>query len=111
MENLNDPYDGRVVAADTMENYATSFTEQYITVRDAEVTYSIWVFSATKGWIFCGQTSEIVIPKEETPDLVSKWIPRAWQNDKEKIGDSVGEYELQDLMTAVAAYSVEYDRL
>ena len=107
----DDPYDGRVITADSMDRYVTSWIENYVTTFDREVNYSVWVFTDGHGWTFCGNANALIIGETTTSDLISKWIPRAWQNDKQLIGDSVGEYELQDLMTAITAYSVEYDKL
>jgi hypothetical protein len=106
----DDPYDGRIVIADSMERYQTSWVETFVNTTDIEINYSVWVFTEGYGWTFCGSANALIIAKTTTPDLVSKWIPRAWQNDKEGVGDSVGEYELQDLMTAITAYSIEYDK-
>ena len=118
------PYEGKIVTGgavtqpstsvvDTTNavSYATEWYETFSTDVNVEVNYSLWVFNPAQGWINCGDSNTIVVDITTTTDLVSKWIPRAWQNSINGVGDEVGEYEYQDLLTALQAYALEYDNL
>lgn len=104
------PYGGKIVASDYFTNYLTNWDDIYVYNVDIEVTYSFWVFNSTNGWIFCGESSALIVNKTDAVDKISKWIPRAWQNDIYGIGDTVGEYNTQDLISVIHGYAVEYDK-
>ena len=122
------PYEGKIVAGgaitqpstsipqstvDTTNavSYATEWYESFTTDVNIEVNYSLWVFNPAQGWINCGDSNTVIVDSTTTTDLVSKWIPRAWQNSINGVGDEVGEYEYQDLLSALQAYALEYDSL
>ena len=119
------PYEGKIVtgAAITASNlgvtvdttnsvsFATEWSETFITDVNVEVNYSLWVFNPSLGWINCGDSNAVVVDFTNTVDTISKWIPRAWQNSINGVGEAEGEYEFGDLLESLRAYSLEYDAM
>jgi len=110
---------GTVVDTTNSVSYNTEWYETFTKDTNVEVNYSLWVYSPATGpaldqsskWINCGDSNTVVVETTATVDTVSKWLPRAWQNSINGVGDAVGEYEFEDLLTVLHAYSLEYDSL
>lgn len=109
---------GNVVDTTTSISFSTEWYETFTTNTNVEVNYSLWVFnpsitgtSNVTGWIYCGDSSTIIVNATTTLDTISNWIPRAWQNSINGVGESLGEYEYEDLMATLRAYSLAYDSL
>ena len=128
------PYEGKIVtggaitqvatspgvSVDTTNSvsFATEWYESFTTNTNVEVNYSLWVFNPsitagqnTSGWINCGGSSTVIINATTTLDTISNWIPRAWQNPINGEGETLGEYEYEDLIATLEAYSLAYDSL
>ena len=101
--------DGDVFTTFRLQYQDTLFTEEDL---GKEIIYSFWVFNVTLGWIFCGKSSSQVIGDTGTLNKVTKWIPRAWLNTKNTVGDVTGEPESNNqLVQVLSAYTFMYDVL
>ena len=103
-------YGSTFVPVDNVGGFKNSWVDENISIVDAQVVYSLWVFNG-ESWINCGEVSTIIVQETETTSLISKWIPKAWLNYSNGFGDATGEVEDNDLYKVLKAYSLIYDRL
>jgi hypothetical protein len=107
----DNPLDGTFVDGDTYANFRNSYIDLAIAAVNRQVNYSLWVFNPIKGWIYCGDANSIVVQEKDTLAKVTNWIPRAWLNSANNVGDALGEANSNnDLYDTLAAYSFMYDK-
>jgi hypothetical protein len=112
--DVDNPEDAITVDGDEIGSFRTSiydstFSEQQLGMQ---VTYSLWVYNPTTGWIFSGRADAVVVRDIASLNTISKWIPRAWLNEQNSVGDATGEPEpTNDLVKVLAAYAFQYDTL
>lgn len=92
-------------------------------LENHEVTYTIWVFTAAvdgsgnvtsytnSRWINCGSTVVNTVAPTQTPEYFKRWLPAAWLNETNGVGDAVGEANDTSLSRTIDAYSFEYDKI
>lgn len=105
----DNPFDGELLDGDTYNKFRNSYVDLNAGDVNAQVNYSIWLFNGTN-WIYCGDTSQIVVQETNTFNLISRWIPRAWLNSSNAIGDSLGEWDVTDLTNVLKSYVFQYDK-
>lgn len=111
---VDNPDKGIFVDGDEIGTFRTSIFDSEFSDEQAglQVTYSIWVFNPLTGWIFSGKADAVVVKDTATLNLISKWIPRAWLNEQDGIGDAAGEPETtNELVKVLSAYAYKYDTL
>ena len=106
----DNPLDGELLDGDTYARFRNSYIDFAAGTENKQVNYSIWLFNGVK-WIYCGDTSAIVVKETNTFELVAKWLPKAWLNSSNGIGEALGEYDASDLTKTLSAYTFEYDKL
>ena len=105
----DNPYDGQLLDGGTFAAFRNTYVDFAAGDANAQANYSIWLFNGLK-WIYCGDVNAIVVATTNTFDLVSKWIPRAWLNSIDGLGETLGEYDATDLTKTLSAYTFEYDK-
>jgi hypothetical protein len=92
-------------------------------IQNHEITYTIWIFTAEQDnsgnivsysnskWINCGSTVVNTVGQTNTQDYFKKWLPAAWLNESNGVGDAIGEAEDTALSAVIDAYGFEYDKL
>ena len=76
-----------------------------------EVTYTLWIFSTLSGWINCGTSSVNTVIENRTQRYFKNWLPAAWLNPVQGVGDAVGEYNENEFTAVLDAYGLEYDKI
>lgn len=106
----DNPLDGELLDGDTYAKFRNSYIDFAAGTENRQVNYSIWLFNGIK-WIYCGDADAIVVKQTNTFDLVAKWLPKAWLNATNGIGEALGEYDATDLTKTLSAYTFAYDKL
>jgi len=107
----DDPFDAIKVIGGSISTFTTYAYESFIDNLNSQVNYSLWLFNGLR-WIFCGSSNTIVVDDTTTLNKISKWIPRAWLNEQNSIGDVTGEPESSNtLVNILGAYSFMYDQM
>lgn len=106
---LDDPEDGITVIGGLFSEFVTSYTEISDTSQGREVNYSIWVFNGQR-WIFCGSDYTIVVSSKDTLLTLTSWMPKAWVNQVDGIGEALGEVNSSDFVTTLGVFSFMYDK-
>jgi len=106
----DNPLDGELMDGDTYSRFRNSYIDFAAGTENKQVNYSIWLFNGLR-WIYCGDTNAIVVKQTNTFDLVAKWLPKAWLNSVNGIGEALGEYDATDLTKTLSAYTFAYDKL
>ena len=106
-------YSGESIAFGSTGAYLTSFIDTASDLSDSnrEVTYTLWIFSTLNGWINCGTSKVNTIIPNRTQRYFKNWLPAAWLNETQGIGDAIGEYEENELTEVLDAYGLEYDKI
>jgi hypothetical protein len=106
-------YVGDVVLSGSTGSYLTSYidTASDLSQENREVTYTLWIFSTLNGWINCGTSKVNTIIENKTQRYFKNWLPAAWLNEVEGVGDAVGEYEENEFTAVLDAYGFEYDKI
>jgi hypothetical protein len=106
-------YSGDVIASGTTGSYLTSFIDTASDLSDSnrEVTYTLWIFSTLSGWINCGTSKVNTIIQNRTQRYFKNWLPAAWLNQVQGVGDATGEYNENELTEVLDAYGLEYDKV
>lgn len=106
-------YAGEVIESGSTGAYLTSYidTSSDLSQENREVTYTLWIFSTLSGWLNCGTSKVNTIIANRTQRYFKNWLPAAWLNETEGIGDAVGEYEENELTSVLDAYGLEYDKI
>lgn len=121
----DNPYVGDVLdyGALPSEFRLTYVDDESTLIENHEVTYTIWVFTASvdgsgninsyanSRWINCGSTVVNTVASTQTSEYFKRWLPAAWLNETNGIGDAVGEAEETALSKIIDAYSFEYDKI
>lgn len=110
---VDNPDDGIFVDGAAYPTFRLNATDVFDVSEPArEVVYSIWVYNPTDGWIFCGSDNEVFVSDDGTFSKITKWIPRAWLNDVNGLGDATGEATSSNrLPQLLSAYAFQYDSL
>jgi hypothetical protein len=106
-------YTGEAIAFDTTGTFLTSFIDTSLDLSDEnkEVTYTLWIFSSLSGWINCGTAKVNTIIESATQNYFKNWLPAAWLNEVEGVGDAIGEYNENEFTAVLDAYGFEYDKI
>jgi hypothetical protein len=106
-------YSGEVVESGTTGAYLTSYidTASDLSTENREVTYTLWIFSTLNGWLNCGTSKVNTIIPNRTQRYFKNWLPAAWLNEVEGVGDATGEYEENEFTAVLDAYGFEYDKI
>lgn len=107
---LDDPEDGITIAGGPFSQFVTSYTDIASEQQGSEVNYSIWVFNGN-GWIFCGSDYTIVVSNKDSLSNFTSWLPKAWLNPVEGVGEVLGEPGSNSLVTTLGVYAFMYDKL
>jgi hypothetical protein len=108
--SVDDPAKGITLDGGTYSTFKTTFTDTITDVSDLEVTYSIWLFNGS-GWIFCGTSYAVLVGNKNSLAKISSWLPKAWLNPIDSVGESLGSYENNSLVTTLGVFSFMYDYL
>jgi hypothetical protein len=109
---VDNPYDGITIAGGPIAGFTTSYVDVNYTNVDLEASYSIWIFNThgnTLGWVFCGSAYAMIVGDKDTLTAVSRWIPRAWTNNADNVGDAVGERDSNTFTTVLSTLCFTYD--
>ena len=106
-------YSGEVIESGSTGAYLTSYidTASDLSQANREVTYTLWIFSTLNGWINCGTSKVNTIIQNRTQRYFKNWLPAAWLNQVQGVGDATGEYDENELTEVLDAYSLEYDKI
>ena len=106
-------YIGEAIVFDSTGSYLTSYidTSSDLSTESREVTYTLWIFSSLSGWINCGTAKVNTIIENRTQRYFKNWLPAAWLNEVEGVGDAVGEYNENEFTAVLDAYGFEYDKI
>ena len=106
---VDNPYDGIILAGQKyIYGFTTSYTDINLGTSDVEAAYSIWLYNGSN-WIFCGSDYAMIVGDKDTLTTVSRWIPRAWTNPQNGVGDATGEVDTNDFTNMLSALSFQYD--
>jgi hypothetical protein len=107
----DDPFDAIKVDGGTMDEFKNYIYESFVDNLDSQINYSLWLFNGLR-WVFCGSSETLVIDETNTLDKIGKWIPRAWLNEENAIGDITGELESSNvLVQTLGAFAFIYDQI
>ena len=105
------PYSGDVLIDAPISEYRLNYIdEDFVLQSNSEVTYTIWVFNGLR-WINCGSYVANSVAQTNTSTLFKGWLPGAWLNTVDGIGDAFNEPEDSTLSRTVEAYAFSYDKL
>lgn len=121
----DNPYVGDVLDYGAMpsEFRLTYIDDAPTLLENHEVTYTIWVFTASvdgsgninsyqnSRWINCGSTVVNTVAPTQTSEYFKRWLPAAWLNETDGVGDAIGEANDTYLSRIIDAYSFEYDKI
>jgi hypothetical protein len=121
----DNPYVGDVLDSGALpsEFRLTYIDDESSLLENHEVTYTIWVFTASvdgtgningyanSRWINCGSTVVNTVSPTQTTNYFKRWMPAAWLNDVNGVGDAIGEANETSLSKTIDAYSFEYDKI
>ena len=108
--SVDDPGSGIVLAGGDYSAISTTYTDIITDIEDVEVSYSIWLFNGS-GWKFCGTSYAILIGEKNSLVKLSAWLPKAWLNSIDGIGESLSTYNNNSLVTTLGVFSFMYDYL
>lgn len=106
----DNPFDGIKLAGDVYANYTTTYYDDVTAALGLEVTYSFWIFNGN-GWVFCGSSTTVGVPNKDMLAQVLRWLPRAWENSSQGIGDATGEPGTGDFVNTMSGLTFAYDKL
>jgi hypothetical protein len=106
--SVDDPGTGIVLAGGSYSSISTSFTDTITDIEDVEVSYSIWLFNGS-AWKFCGTSYAILVGEKNSLAKLSSWLPKAWLNPVEGIGEGLSTYNSNSLVTTLGVFSFMYD--
>lgn len=106
-------YAGEAIAFNTTGSYLTSYidTASDLSQENKEVTYTLWIFSSLSGWINCGTAKVNTVIPNRTQRYFKNWLPAAWLNVEDGVGDGVGEPDEGEFTAVLDAYGFEYDKI
>lgn len=106
--SLDDPTNGIILAGGSYSSIATNFTDIITDTEDVEVSYSIWLFNGS-AWKFCGKTYALLVGDKDSLAKISSWLPKAWLNSVDNIGEGLSNYNTNSLVTTLGVFSFMYD--
>ena len=106
----DNPDDGYVLAGGEYATFLTSYTDVNYANVGIEANYSIWVFNGDR-WIYCGSDFAIIVGDRDSLTKLTSWLPKAWTNPINSVGEALGESESNTFMSLIAAYAFVYDKL
>jgi hypothetical protein len=108
--SVDDPGTGIVLDGGEYSTISTSFTDIITDIEDVEVSYSIWLFNGL-GWKFCGTSYALLVGEKNSLVKLSSWLPKAWLNPVDGIGEGLSTYNSNSLVTTLGVFSFMYDYL
>jgi len=104
------PDSGTILAGGNYSSISTTYTDVITDIEDVEVSYSIWLFNGS-AWKFCGTSYATLVGEKNTIEKVSSWLPKAWLNSVDDIGEGLSTYNTNTLVTILGVFSFMYDHL
>jgi hypothetical protein len=106
-------YAGEAIAFDSTGTYLTQYvdTSSDLSDENREVTYTLWIFSSLSGWLNCGTAKVNTIIENKTQTYFKNWLPAAWLNEEDGVGDAVGDYNENEFTAVLDSYGFEYDKI
>jgi hypothetical protein len=108
--SLDNPDDAIMLAGGTYTTITSGYTDINYAEAGYEVWYALWVFNGSR-WINCGEDYEVSVPYAETGEQISRWLPKAWLNPIDYVGEAVGENNQDDFLTTLNALGFFYDKM
>jgi hypothetical protein len=108
--SVDDPGTGIVLTGGNYSSISTSYTDVITDIEDVEVSYSLWLFNGS-GWKFCGTSYAILVGEKNSLAKLSSWLPKAWLNSIDGIGEGLSTYNNNSLVTTLGVFSFMYDYL
>jgi hypothetical protein len=105
---LDDPTKGVILSGGTYSTISTSYTDVVTDREDIEVSYSIWLFNGSS-WKFCGSSYTVLIGVKDSLAKISNWLPKAWLNSQNNVGEGLSTYGDNSLVTVLGVFSFMYD--
>lgn len=106
--SLDDPGGGTVLAGGNYSAIGTTYTDTITDIEDVEVSYSLWLFNGS-GWKFCGTSYAILVGEKNSLTKISNWLPKAWLNPINNVGEGLSTYNDNSLVTTLGVFSFMYD--
>jgi hypothetical protein len=106
----DNPDDGQVLAGGLYSTFLTSYVDLNYDSAGLEANYSIWVFNGDR-WIFCGSDFAVVVGDRDSLNKLTAWLPKAWTNPINAVGEALGEDNDNTFMSLIKAYAFVYDKL
>jgi hypothetical protein len=108
--SLDNPDDGIMLAGGAYTTITSGYTDTNYVEAGYEVLYSLWVFNGLR-WINCGEDYEVAVPLADTGEMVSRWLPKAWLNPVDYVGEALGENNQDDFLKTLNVLSFYYDKM
>jgi hypothetical protein len=105
---LDEPSNGTILAGGSYSTISTSYTDVATDREDLEVSYSLWLFNGS-GWKFCGSAYAYLIGSKNSLTKISNWLPKAWLNTVDSVGEGFSTYEDNSLVTTLGVFAFMYD--
>ena len=108
--STDNPLNGTVIDGGPISTFSTNYTDVNYLISDVELSYSLWVFNGSK-WINCGESYAFVVSDKDSLVQISSWIPKAWLNQVNTVGDAVGENSPSNTLVSILdALTFTYDK-
>jgi len=108
--SLDNPYDGTIIFGGAYSTISTTYTDSITDKEDVEVSYSLWLFNGI-AWKFCGSSYTILVGQKDSLVKISNWLPKAWFNTIDRVGEGLSTYNTNSLATILGVFAFMYDRL
>ena len=108
--SVDQPDNGTILAGGTYSTISTTYTDVITDIEDVEVSYSIWLFNGS-AWKFCGTSYAVLVGEKTTLEKLASWLPKAWLNSVDDIGEGLSTYNSNTLVTILGVFSFMYDYL
>jgi len=105
---LDDPAKGIILDGGTYSTIKTTYTDVDTSKENLEISYSIWLFNGS-AWKFCGSSYTFLVGARTSLDKISNWLPKAWLNPVDNIGEGLSTYNSGSLVTTLGVFSFMYD--
>jgi hypothetical protein len=106
----DNPEDAETLAGGPFATFLTSYVDLNYDSAGLEANYSIWVFNGDR-WIYCGSDYAVVVGDRDSTNKLSAWLPKAWTNPINSVGEALGETNSNTFMDLIGAYAFVYDKL
>jgi hypothetical protein len=108
--SVDQPDNGTILAGGIYSTISTTYTDVITDIEDVEVSYSIWLFNGS-AWKFCGTSYAVLVGEKTTLEKLASWLPKAWLNSVDDIGEGLSTYNSNTLVTILGVFSFMYDYL